>query len=180
VGKGKPASGAGSYTKLPSVKTVTPRRPAMLRTLSLRLAVIVLASMPFSAAASTARADEHKGTVIHIKNSTDKAMTFFVELKTPDGSVRNFVGGVYLRSGESASFTLEGQYEVASRRDSGVTKYLVRVRAFRGQLESTKFAAIADDRPEYWWGGSSQGITGLKCEDYDREGYTHLFATLVW
>jgi hypothetical protein len=152
----------------------------MLLTNSVRCAVLALAALIVTSFPASARAVEHKGTVIHITNNTDKAMTFFVEIKTSEGKLRHFVSGAYLKAGESTTFTVEPDYLVSSRRENGGTKYSIRVRAFRGRLESLLFSSVAGETPDYWWGGNGLGITGLKCEDWDRDGYTHLSASLIW
>jgi hypothetical protein len=152
----------------------------MLLKNSLGSAVLALSALIVASFPATARAVEHKGTVIHITNNTDKAMSFFVEIKTSEGKLRHFVSGAYLKAGESTSFTVEPEYLVSSRRENGGTKYSIRVRAFRGRLESLLFSSVEREAPDFWWGGNSSGITGLKCEDWDKDGYTHLSASLVW
>jgi hypothetical protein len=152
----------------------------MLLKNSLRSAVLALAALIVTAFPAAAKGVEHKGTVIHITNNTDKAMTFFVEIKTSTGTVRHFLSGAYLKAGESTTYTVEPDYLVSSRRENGGTKYSIRVRAFRGRLESLLFSGIANETPDFWWGGNGLGITGLKCEDWDKDGYTHLSASLIW
>lgn len=140
---------------------------------SFRCAALAVAALALgSAAAAPARAD---GTVIHIKNDTDQAMTFFVEFQTSAGQIRHFTAGMYLRAGQSTTFTAEPEYTIKKRNG----KYMVRVRGFEGK-RSTKWASIEDETPDLWWGGNESSVTGLKAETWeDDDGNLHVSARLI-
>jgi hypothetical protein len=146
-----------------------------------RLACLSLAAVALTAlAANPAKAAANTGTVLRITNNTDKAMTFFVEFKTAEGQLRHFVYGTYLKPGETMRYNLGSEWTIPTKRVDGGARYQIRVRAFRGRLESTRFSSIEDDRPDHWWGGNSTSFYGLKCEDMEVDGTTHLIANLVW
>src|SRR5689334_13498901 len=112
-------------------------RKTPLLCVALTLAVLVVTASSSPAAGGN---DKFKGTVIHLTNGTDKAMCFFVEFRTADGQTRNFINGLYLRPGQTGTFTAEPNHTVVTRRKNGLSLYQIRVRAFRGRLESLLFA----------------------------------------
>jgi len=150
--------------------------------LAIRAAALSVAAvaLSFLAAAPAKAAAVDNGTVLRITNKTDKAMTFFVEFKTASGEVRHYIYGTYLKPGETMRYTLTPEWTIPTARYQGETRYQVRVRAFRGRLESLRFDSIQDDKPEHWWGGNSTSFYGLRMEEQSIDGQTHLIGSLVW
>lgn len=146
----------------------------------LSVAVLALAS---SIAPVHAGPDDYAGTVIHVKNGTDRAMTFYVEFVTPDGQVRNFTKGKFLKPGESATFVTEPQWSVGTRQKNGSTNHLLRIKG----VETERF----EQSTTYWWGVLARDgkvvdkgtIVGLRCDEWtsdERDGiYKHLKITLT-
>lgn len=146
------------------------------------LSAVSLVLVGLGTSPARAAADEYAGTVIHVKNGTERAMTFYVEFVTPDGQVRNFIKGKFLKPGETATFVTEAQWSVGTKQKNGGTYHLLRVKA----VETERF----DQNMTYWWGVLARDgkvidkgtIVGMKCDEStsdDRDGiYKHLKITL--
>jgi len=150
---------------------------------TLKAACLGLAALAAVAlAAAPARAQEEgkrRGTVVHIKNSTSQTMTFFVEFRTADGRTRRFISGLCLEPGQEGQYSTGPAWTIPVVRRDGVPYYQIRVRGFRGETDSLRFADVEGRRPDGWWGGSASRFLGLKCKDWEEGGVTHLQATLV-
>ncbi len=148
-----------------------------VRTACLALAAAALSCLAVNPAKA---ADNERGTVIRITNRTDKAMSFFVEFRTTSGETRHYLMGTYLKPGETMRYTLGSEWTIPTKRYEGETRYLIRVRGFHGRLESLKWESIQDEKPDHWWGGNSSSFYGLRMEEQEVDGSTHLLGSLTW
>jgi hypothetical protein len=146
------------------------------------VALLAAGALALAATGAHAQGTDYRGTEIHVKNDTGRAMMFYLEFVTPTGQVRHFNEGLFLQPGQTGTFTTEPYYLVANRVEDGTVYHLIKVRGVTQDFQPIeRFWGVVSSGGEVLDPEEIVGLTGPEWTSLMGSGFRdNMSVDLVW